>query len=234
MRRAVFYAVAAALHVVVLFGIAAPALHPPPPKDKRKYVEVTLSAPPPPLVEIAPVPLPPQPVAPVPEPQPEPPPQVTPLPETPPEPQPPPPPPLTPPPAENVALPAPEAVVVMPVPVVQSRPTPLPATTAAPLAAPVAVPEKYLGVSQPSFVSRVEPDYPIQARRLHQQGAVVLGLYINEFGSLDKIEIVKSSGYPALDAAAVAAMRESHFRSAYNDKTPEPSHAEIAITFQLQ
>jgi TonB family protein len=44
--------------------------------------------------------------------------------------------------------------------------------------------------------------YPPEAARRHQQGTVVLMLYVNGSGTLDKIEIVKSSGFPLLDAAA--------------------------------
>ncbi len=97
-----------------------------------------------------------------------------------------------------------------------------------------APPSKYVDVIQPSFRTRVEPEYPRTALRLHQEGKVTLGLYINELGTLDKVEIVKSTGYPALDDAAVEAMKQSTFNQAYQGATPMPSHAEITINFQLQ
>jgi protein TonB len=53
-------------------------------------------------------------------------------------------------------------------------------------------------------------------------------------GALDKVEIVKSSGYPLLDEAAVEAMKQSQFHPAYQDKTPVPAHAEVTITFRLE
>jgi protein TonB len=101
-------------------------------------------------------------------------------------------------------------------------------------ASPLPAPGQYLSVTQPSYASKVEPDYPTSARRLHQQGTVVLGLYINALGTLDKIEVIKSSGYPLLDQAAMDAMKQSGFHPAYQDNTPVPSHAEVSVTFQLQ
>jgi len=116
----------------------------------------------------------------------------------------------------------------------EPSPLPVPVTPAPnPTTAPPA-PGQYLSVTQPSYLSRVEPDYPIQARRQHEQGAVTLALYINMLGSLDKVEIVKSSGYPVLDEAAVDAMKQSRFKPAYQDRTPVSSRAEVIVTFRLQ
>jgi protein TonB len=83
-------------------------------------------------------------------------------------------------------------------------------------------------------VTRIEADYPPEARRLHQQGAVLLGLYINERGSLDRVEIVMSSGHRLLDEAAIAAIQRSRFRPAYEGNVPIPSRAEITVTFRLE
>jgi protein TonB len=95
-------------------------------------------------------------------------------------------------------------------------------------------PGQYISVTNPSYLSRIEPDYPAQARRQHQAGSVILALYINELGSLDKVAIVKSSGFALLDAAAVEAMKESRFRPAYEGNTPTPSRAEVTVTFQIE
>jgi TonB family protein len=104
--------------------------------------------------------------------------------------------------------------------------------TTAQVAAPA--PKQYLQVTNPSYASKIEPDYPLEARRTHQQGTVVLALYINEFGTLDKVEIVKSSGHPLLDRAAEDAMQQSRFSPAYSGNIPMPSRAEVSITFQLE
>jgi protein TonB len=227
MKSSVFYAIAVALHLAVLFGYSAPAPSSIPAKEEKQYLEVTLTAAPPPL-ETPPAPVPETP----------PPPPIPPPPE--------PPPPLQPPPPPD-ALTLPEPIPVQPAPPTQPAPNPTPVpveqTPSAPTPAAqtasvslpaVSLPPKYVGVLQPSFQTRVEPDYPNSARRQHQQGAVTLGLYINELGTLDKVEVLKSSGYPLLDAAAVEAMKASRFRPAYQGATPLPAHAEITINFQLQ
>jgi protein TonB len=235
MKQAVCYTLAVVLHLAVLFGIAAPAPPSIPVKEDKQYLEVTLTAAPPPPETLA---------APAPEiPPPPPPPPIPPPPEPPPPPEqitpPPPPPPdaLTlpePVPVQPALMPQP-APSPAPMPAVQTPPAPVPVAQTASVSLPVAsLPPKYVGVLQPSFQTRVEPDYPLAARRQHQQGAVTLGLYINELGTLDKVEIVKSSGHPALDDAAADAMRQSSFHPAYQGATPVPSHGEITINFRLQ
>ncbi len=167
-------------------------------------------------------------------------------------PPPPKPTPLPPPPVEQPPPPEPKPEPPTPVPtpaVLPERvPEPPPAPTPAPtvpepvqkvapeiVTSPVVVPPSpYLNVTQPSYANRVEPDYPTQARRLHQQGTVTLALYINALGSLDKIEVVKSSGFRLLDDAAVEAMKQSRFHPAYQGNTPTPSRAEVSVNFVLE
>ncbi|HVU37535.1 MAG TPA: energy transducer TonB [Opitutales bacterium] len=235
MKAPVGYLVAVALHAAVLFGIAPRAPQPVPPPEK-KYLEVSLATAP------ADMPVPPAAAATPPPPEPPPPePPPPPPPEPPPEPPPPPPKveepfpePAPPPPA---APPAPAPVASAPVP---ATPPPLvphpqrqaygPVTSSAP-AAPAQ--GTYIAVTDPSYLERVEPEYPAQARRMHQQGKTTLALYINALGSLDKVEIIKSSGYRLLDEAAAEAMKASRFRPAYQGTTPIPSRAEVTINFVL-
>lgn len=99
---------------------------------------------------------------------------------------------------------------------------------------PAVPPNPVLDVGQPSYASRVEPEYPAQARRLHQQGTVTLALFIGKDGSLEKVEVSKSSGHPLLDDAAVEAMKESRFLPANQGNTPVASRAEVSITFRLE
>ncbi|MEK6351973.1 MAG: TonB family protein [Burkholderia cenocepacia] len=96
-------------------------------------------------------------------------------------------------------------------------PTPHPAPEAAP-AQPVAQPApgpnlldapkqisagelKQLGCQMP------RPDYPAKARRLQQEGTVVVHLSIGADGAVTSARVAQSSGSPLLDAAAVAAIR---------------------------
>jgi protein TonB len=95
-------------------------------------------------------------------------------------------------------------------------------------------PTEYVSVTEPKYATHIQPIYPEQAKRWHQQGVVVLALFINESGALDKVEIVKSSGFPLLDNAAIRAMKESRFDPALQGNLSVRSRAEVTITFRLE
>jgi protein TonB len=52
-------------------------------------------------------------------------------------------------------------------------------------------------------------EYPSAARRLNQQGVVLVQVRIRTNGELGEITVLRSSGYVSLDRAAVAALRRS-------------------------
>ncbi|EHD22540.1 MULTISPECIES: energy transducer TonB [Brenneria] len=54
-----------------------------------------------------------------------------------------------------------------------------------------------------------QPEYPRRARRLQQQGEALIRLVIGPEGRLLKHEIARSSGYEALDQAAMAAVAQT-------------------------
>ena len=153
--------------------------------------------------------------------------------------------------------PEPKPVVVPPPPMVQpvaapkpeEKPQPslppkpemtIPAPKPEPPPPPVAVPppkpnpQEYVPVTQPTFVQQAAHVYPPEAARRHQQGIVVLMLYISGGGTLDKIEIVKSSGYPLLDAAAIKEMKQSKFEPAMDGAIPVRSRAQASVTYRLE
>ncbi|ALP53516.1 hypothetical protein Tel_10380 [Candidatus Tenderia electrophaga] len=51
------------------------------------------------------------------------------------------------------------------------------------------------------------PDYPRLSKRLREEGVVVLELVVHKDGSVSQVEVQRSSGYPRLDKAALAAVR---------------------------
>lgn len=91
----------------------------------------------------------------------------------------------------------------------------------------------YQTIEQPYYLKRGKPEYPSQAKRLKQEGVVVLALFINERGGLDNIEVVQSSGFPLLDEAAIAAERRSRFRPAYLRDRPVACRATVPYRFVL-
>jgi protein TonB len=206
----IFYAIAIALHALVIFGFKpSPVL--PPKIVEKTFIDVALTAPP---VLEPPKPNPPPPVAPPPKVEPSPPPKPK------PEPKP------------EFIPPTPKPEVTIPEP----KPEPPPPKPVAPpvTVLPPPTPTEYVQVRQPTYVVRTEPIYPTEARRRHQQGVVGLELFINESGALDKVEVVKSSGYPLLDAAAIRAMRQSQFVPAMNGRQKIRSRAEATVTFRLE
>lgn len=58
---------------------------------------------------------------------------------------------------------------------------------------------------------QVPPAYPPRARELGQQGLVVLHAAIAANGALRRVQVARSSGYPLLDGAASAAVRQWEF-----------------------
>lgn len=59
-------------------------------------------------------------------------------------------------------------------------------------------------------------------------------LYINGSGTLDKVEIVKSSGFPLLDEAAIKEMKQSQFEPAMDSAIPIRSRAQASVTYRLE
>jgi TonB family protein len=54
-----------------------------------------------------------------------------------------------------------------------------------------------------------KPIYPKRSRELGEQGVVVLSIWVDIDGKPDKVQIIKSSGFPRLDDAALRQIRES-------------------------
>jgi protein TonB len=129
-----------------------------------------------------------------------------------------------PPPKPEMTIPEPKTEPSPPAqkPVVIPPPQPKPPT------------EEYVPVTQPTFAQQATHVYPTEAARRHQQGTVVLMLYVNGSGVLDKVEIVKSSGFPLLDAAAIKEMKQSRFDPAMDGAIPIRSRAQASVTYRLE
>jgi protein TonB len=132
-------------------------------------------------------------------------------------------------------MPVPESApkpAEMTVPAPKSEPPPPPVVQAVVIPQPRPL-EEYISITEPKYARRVQAIYPDEAQRRHQQGSVTVMIYINESGALDKVEIVKSSGYPLLDAAAVKAVKQSEFSAQLVDAIQVGSRAEQTFTFEL-
>lgn len=72
--------------------------------------------------------------------------------------------------------------------------------------------------------------YPEKARRMGWEGKVVLSFVINETGSIKDVKILKSSGYPVLDEAAMEAI----FKINQFQKKQERLIVQLPVEFRLK
>lgn len=124
-------------------------------------------------------------------------------------------------PVQKVSKPTPQPVA----PSAAPSPTPAADPTPAPAAAPAAAaPSAAAGparetmeVSAPKNVPTlqcafVKPDYPSMSRRRGESGTAYVHFVVGVTGKIESIDLQKSSGYPRLDEAALAAMRATTCR----------------------
>ena len=178
--------------------------------------------------------------------------------ETPPEPLPPPPVPPPPPPPKAVAPKTPPKPREKPVE--QVKPTPAPAPAPEPVAmapaatessqstiaaepAPPATPVAEVVAPPPpprtapredaSWAGNVKPPYPALARRLGEQGQVVLEVLVAEDGSAVEVKIKRSSGSTVLDKAARETALKWRFKPATVGGKPVAEWYTLPFHFNL-
>jgi periplasmic protein TonB len=78
------------------------------------------------------------------------------------------------------------------------------------------------------------PRYPESARRRQEQGRVMVGVSVATDGTPIDTRIDLSSGHPALDEAAMEAVRRWRFVPASQDDRPVVASAQVPIVFRLQ
>jgi protein TonB len=67
------------------------------------------------------------------------------------------------------------------------------------------------GIAAPGILSKVDPAYPSASRKAGQVGTVMLRIEILANGRTGDISVVQSTGYSALDDAAIAAVGQWQF-----------------------
>lgn len=126
-----------------------------------------------------------------------------------------------------------------------SAPATLSTTTseAAPVAAsaaphPVAAPPAHEPVTPARFdaayLRNPAPPYPSAARRMNEEGKVVLSVRVSPQGSAEQVEVKTSSGSIRLDEAAINTVRNWKFVPAKRGDTPIESWALVPIAFKLE
>jgi protein TonB len=131
---------------------------------------------------------------------------------------------IEPPKAVEVARPEPVKVpeaAVAPAPVALAAPAPAPA--------PI-VPPRF----DAAYLENPAPAYPALARRMHEQGKVLLRVFVTERGGAERVELRASSGSARLDQAALETVRHWRFVPARQGADPVSAWVVVPISFSLE
>lgn len=100
--------------------------------------------------------------------------------------------------------------------------------------APVALPEHAASGDLAATVeSSIPPRYPVESRRLKEQGTVTLNVLVAETGRVEAIKVESSSGYKRLDQAALQAVRKWTWHPYTQNGQPMKVRGIVEIPFIL-
>jgi periplasmic protein TonB len=88
------------------------------------------------------------------------------------------------------------------------------------------------GVSAPTLMFKVEPEYSEEARKAKYQGVVLLYVEVDPSGKATNIRVLHSLGL-GLDEKAMEAVRKWKFRPGLKDGRPVTVQAQIEVNFRL-
>jgi TonB family protein len=88
------------------------------------------------------------------------------------------------------------------------------------------------GVSPPTVLFKVEPEYSEEARKAKFQGTVVLFVVVDEHGNPRDLKVVRPLGL-GLDQKAIEAVEKWKFSPGKKDGKPVPVQATIEVNFRL-
>jgi protein TonB len=78
------------------------------------------------------------------------------------------------------------------------------------------------------------PEYPPASRRAGEAGTVTLKCFVSEKGTCSEVSVVRSSGFPKLDEAAVKEVQRNwRFVPGKEDGKPVAMWHTFAVTFRL-
>ncbi|MEE4996931.1 energy transducer TonB [Pseudomonas alliivorans] len=107
------------------------------------------------------------------------------------------------------------------------------AKPAPPAPAPSPEPRTTAPIGRAGYLNNPPPVYPPAAAKRHQQGTTLLRVHVLASGHPDQIEVTQSSGFPALDDAAKAAVRQWSFTPAKRGDTPVDGWVNVPLAFTL-
>jgi TonB family protein len=89
------------------------------------------------------------------------------------------------------------------------------------------------GVSAPSVVSRVDPQYPEEARRAKAQSSVMLSMVVGVDGKAQDVKVAHGAGF-GMDEKAIEAVQKWQFRPGMRNGIAVPVRARFEVSFSLQ
>lgn len=119
------------------------------------------------------------------------------------------------------------------IPRAQPLPRHLPAATVPPMATQV----QPLGAGDqtaPRLLENRPPTYPAQAVVNRWEGITLLRIQVTAEGDVASVEVLSSSGFPVLDAAATRAVRTWRFEPARRSGTPITATIRLPVRFALE
>jgi protein TonB len=84
-----------------------------------------------------------------------------------------------------------------------------------------------------AYLRTPEPAYPVSAREEGEEGVVLLRVRISRSGQPEEIVLDRSSGFPALDRAAIAGVKRWSFTPARRGDEPIEAWMQVPIRFRL-
>jgi TonB family protein len=88
------------------------------------------------------------------------------------------------------------------------------------------------GVSAPSVIFKVEPEYSEEARKAKFQGTVILFVVVDEKGNPRDLKVIRPLGL-GLDQKAIEAVEKWKFSPGKKDGKPVAVQATIEVNFRL-
>lgn len=140
----------------------------------------------------------------------------------------------------RVAIEVPAPLVSIPDPVAMTATVdPAPTTVAATTALVTnATPTQRQPVTAPRFdaayLHNPPPEYPAAARRMHEQGAVLLRVRVSGAGTAEQVLVEHSSGSRRLDEAATQAVERWRFVPAHSGTEPVEAWVLVPVEFGLR
>ena len=84
---------------------------------------------------------------------------------------------------------------------------------------------------RPGIKTRVHPEYPEAAARRGVAGKVVIRLYINEKGIVDRVETLRGQPPGMFERSAERAFRAARFSPGMKNKRPAKTQMTIEVSF---